>query len=335
GSADVVSGATFKAGTYSLSESSATVTSGYTASQWSCVKNGGAPASGGSITLGLGDSAVCTITNDDVAPTLKLVKTVVNDNGGTKAASDFSFQVNGGAATAFLQDGDSLHGKNNVSVNAGSYSVVEPAVSGYTTGYDGCSGTIANGETKTCTITNDDQAAHLIIVKQVINDNGGGKSASDFSGTITGVTASGGNSWTGTASPGVDKALTSVGSYSVTEGVHAGYDVSYSTDCAGTIALGQTKTCTVTNDDVQPKLTVTKVVVNDNGGTKKVSDFPLFVDSGSVISGQQGTFSAGAHTVSEAGDAAYAAAIGGDCASDGSITLNPGDVKQCTITNDD
>ena len=29
------------------------------------------------------------------------------------------------------------------------------------------------GETKTCTVTNDDQAAKLTVIKHVINDNGG------------------------------------------------------------------------------------------------------------------------------------------------------------------
>jgi len=101
------------------------------------------------------------------------------------------------------------------------------------------------------------------------------------------------------------------------------------------IESGRTTTCTFTNAPVRPKLTVTKVVVNDNGGTKVVSDFPLFVGSTSVTSGVQNTFDAGAYTVSETGDPGYSATITGDCASDGSITLALGDVKSCTITNDD
>jgi hypothetical protein len=40
------------------------------------------------------------------------------------------------------------------------------------------------------------------------------------------------------------------GSYSVSESGPAGYNASLSSDCAGSIALGQTKTCTITNDDV-------------------------------------------------------------------------------------
>ena len=78
---------------------------------------------------------------------------------------------------------------------------------------------------------------------------------------------------------------------------------------------------------------MTKVVVNGATGTAVVSDFPLFVDGGGVTSGDENAFSAGAHTVSETEDPGYSAAITGDCAADGSITLALGDVKSCTITN--
>ena len=50
-------------------------------------------------------------------------------------------------------------------------------------------------------------------------------------------------------------------------------------DCTGTIAIGETKTCTVTNDDIAPKLIVNKVVNNDNGGTATRGDFTLDVDA--------------------------------------------------------
>ena len=64
------------------------------------------------------------------------------------------------------------------------------------------------------------------------------------------VTASGGNSFAGSES-GVTKTLLSVGSYSVSEAAVLGYALkSLSGDCAGVIALGEHKTCTVTNDDV-------------------------------------------------------------------------------------
>ena len=45
-----------------------------------------------------------------------------------------------------------------------------------------------------------------------------------------------------------------------------------------TVALGGQATCTITNDDIAPKLHLRKVVVNDNGGTKTVADFTLTAD---------------------------------------------------------
>jgi hypothetical protein len=66
GATPVISGGTFKADTYALSETGGP--SGYTASQFSCVKNGGGAVLGSSITLAPGDTATCTITNNDIAP---------------------------------------------------------------------------------------------------------------------------------------------------------------------------------------------------------------------------------------------------------------------------
>ena len=83
------------------------------------------------------------------------------------------------------------------------YSVGE---SGGPSGYSasstaGCS--IANaalGSSYTCTITNDDQAATLTVIKHVVNDNGGRATASAW--TLT-VSSSNGGSGTGSA-PGAE-----------------------------------------------------------------------------------------------------------------------------------
>ena len=45
-----------------------------------------------------------------------------------------------------------------------------------------------------------------------------------------------------------------------------------------TVGLGGEATCTITNDDIAPKLHLRKVVVNDNGGTATVADFTLTAD---------------------------------------------------------
>ena len=86
------------------------------------------------------------------------------------------------------------------------------------------------------------------------------------------------------------------------------------------------------------KLTVFKQIVNDNGGNNVTGDFQLQV-VGTVVtnvtSGVQTTFAADNYIVTETGVSGYVASFSGDCDASGQITLNPGDVKTCTITNND
>jgi hypothetical protein len=187
---------------------------------------------------------------------LIVIKHVINDNGGSATASQFTMTINGVTATG----GNSFPGAEspgtNKEVTPGSYSVTETGPSGYSASVSAdCSGTIAAGQTKTCTITNNDDAAHLIVIKHVVNANGGKAKASQFTMKINGVTATGGNSFPGAESPGTDKVVTP-GSYTVTETGPSGYILVPSADCAGTIALGQTKTCTMLNHDIAPRLTI-------------------------------------------------------------------------------
>ena len=94
--------------------------------------------------------------------TLTITKVVINDHGGSKAASDFSFSVNGAAPVAFEGDGS-----NMLSVPAGTYNVTEPPVPGYAASLSGCSNIVlAAGDSATCTITNDDvlpAAINLVV----------------------------------------------------------------------------------------------------------------------------------------------------------------------------
>lgn len=175
------------------------------------------------------------------APQLTVTKVVVNDNGGTKVVSNFPIFIDGDSVTSGVAN----------TTTAGLHTVSETSDPGYTSIISGdcaTNGTItlATGDVKTCTITNNDNAAHLIVIKNVVNDNGGSSLPSDFSTTISGVTTATPTA-PGVASPGVDNTLTSVGAYSVDEGAHVGYDRTLSSGCVGTIALGETKTCTITN----------------------------------------------------------------------------------------
>ena len=137
-----------------------------------------------------------------------------------------------------------------------------------------------------------------------------------------------------------------VGSYDLSEnGGPDGYSASDWVCVGGTqddsdtimLALDETATCTISNDDISPTLTVVKTIVNNNGGTvTNPNTFNLKVDGDSVLHNATNSFDAGNHTVSEDGLAGYQpGSRGGDCNPDGSITLSPGEHAICTITNDD
>lgn len=100
--------------------------------------------------------------------------------------------------------------------------------------------------------------------------------------------------------------------------------------------------CTITNDDIDVvvpdptgHLTVTKIVVNDDDGDAEVSDFPLFVDNTSVVSGASNEFDVGTYTVSETNSNGYTATFSGDCNENGSVTITEDSDLECIITNDD
>jgi uncharacterized repeat protein (TIGR01451 family) len=342
GTTPVVSGTGFKADTYTLGENGGP--SGYIAGTYSCVKNNGAPVVGNSISLALGDSATCTIVNDDIPATITLNKVVINTFGGTAVAGSFTLLVDGSGVTQGVA--------NNVVSNIG-HTINENQLAGYEfvsiTGDALCplvlggSVTLNEGQNITCTITNHDVAAHLIVIKHVINDNGGSKDAADFSTTISGVSTANPTA-VGVESPGVDNTLTSVGSYSIDEGAHDGYTKTLSTDCTGTIALGQTKTCTITNDDISPTLKLVKNVTNDNGGTKVAADWTLSAAGTGGFSdlGNSTTFhsvNAGiAYSLSESNVAGYTAGswnCDGGSLSNGAVTLGLNQNVTCSITNND
>jgi hypothetical protein len=288
--------------------------------------------------IAVGQTKTCTITNDDIQPKLTVIKHVINDNGGTSTAANFTMSVTGSSPSPGSFPGAEAPG-TTVALDSGTYSVAETGPSGYTESDSAdCSGSIAIGETKTCTITNDDVQPKLVVIKHVINDNGGTATASAFTMSVTGIAANPA-SFPGAESPGTNVAL-NAGSYNVTESGPTGYTASSTPSCTGSIAVGQTKTCTFTNDDIQPKLTVIKHVNNDDGGPNNASDFTMNVTGnspspasfpGAESPGTNVALNAGSYSVDEAAMAGYAKSLGAGCS--GSIAI--GQTKSCTITNDD
>jgi hypothetical protein len=292
GAGGVSSGATFSAGTYTLSESG--TVAGYTnGTTYSCVKNGAAPVSGNSITLANGDTATCRIRNDDIAPSLTLVKQVVSDNGGTATASQWTLIANGGPTPISGAGGVS----SGATFRAGTYTLSETGtVYGYANGttyscvkngasaVSGNSIALAVGDTATCTIINNDIGGTIIIIKNAKPANG------SFS-----FTANGPNSYTNTfaltgstASDGNKKTLSGlyIGNYTVQESMQLGWlltGIGGSTDpntpLACTVNTGGTSTGTgsLTTRTATINLkngdTVTCVFENTGNGATRTQGF--------------------------------------------------------------
>jgi hypothetical protein len=321
----VTSGGNFVPGTYVLSENGGP--SGYSASTWSCV--GGTQINTTTIEVAQDEKATCTITNNDIAPTLKVVKTVINDNGGTIIDKNaFGLRVDGASV---------LHNITNT-FDAGNHFVSEVGLAGYAPGDWGGScnpnGTInlALGQTAVCTITNNDIAPTLKVVKTVVNDNGG---------TVTNPNSFGLRVDGGSVQNNATNVFT-VGNHTVSEIGLAGYQAGvWGGDCNANglinLELGEVATCTITNDDISPTIRVVKTIINDNGGKiTNPNDFKLKVDGGAVLNNVKNEFDVGNHVVSETNLPDYKAGVwGGDCNPDGSITLALDQDAICTITNDD
>ncbi len=305
---------------------------------------------------------VCTVTNHQQPQpeaSFTLFKNLINDHGGTAASSAWTLNAvlkagSAGSCTAVgfsgSDSGSGAIGSLSVSDNAGQcvYELSETGgpASGYTASDWLCTGdvslfgseiTIGSGGGR-CSITNDDVGPSLTLMKQVVNDNGGTLLPTDWELTASGPTPISG---AGGASSG---AAFSAGTYILSELGPANYAAS-GWSCVGggdqdgnsiTLIVGESAVCMISNDDIQPLLTLVKNVTNDNGGVLTVGDFPLFVDNTSVVSGVPNGFDVGTYTASEAIQAGYEAGTwSGDCAADGTIHLAIGDDKTCALINDD
>ena len=248
----------------------------------------------------------CTFTNAQRRAGLTLVKTVVNDNGGTAVAADFQASI----------DGTNVAWGTAVDLPAGAHAAAETGLPGYAAGSWGgdCAAdgsiTLAPGQAATCTITNDDVAPSLALVKQVVNDNGGTATPADFTLSADGPTPISG---AGGATSG---ATFAAGTYALSETALPGYAAG-AWSCVGgeqldaasvSIALGEAVTCTIVNDDRPGGLFLAKRVVNDNGGTATAADFTLRAGALSVPGSAAGalvTDQAGTYALSETSLAGY------------------------------
>jgi hypothetical protein len=290
---------------------------------------------GANVTGGTYDTAPASFTvnvNGGVTPppavngNLTVIKHVVNAYGGTNVAGDFTMLVDGHDPSSTSFPGNEAG--TVITLKPGQYDISETGPFGYAATYSAdCTGHITTTAIQ----------PQLQVVKHVINDNGGSLAAAAFTMNLTGTNL------TSSTFPGNEAGTTvglDVGAYGVTESGSVDYAGTLSADCSGTIGLGETKTCTVTNDDIVPHIRVIKHVINDNTGTKTASGFTMQVSAvnpdqtsfpGADGSGVLVRVDAGSYTVSEILDPGYDVTYSADCT--GSIQINQ--IKTCVITNDD
>jgi hypothetical protein len=274
--------------------------------------------------------------------TLTVRKVMVNENGGTKEPQDFSFSVNGGAPIAFEADGS-----NVLALAAGTYSVAETPAADYTPSYANCSDVVlAAGESATCTITNADTAAFTATADTTKPIYTGGEVVTMTAHVINGglpvsgarvsfdalkpngvnhvlLTATTNASGDASASFISGSGSSSIGTYHLTATVTSG---SLSTRAYATFAV----------EKPAATLIVTKVVVNDNGGSKVASDFSFSVNGAAAVPFESDgsnalSVPAGTYTVTEPASAGYSASLS-NCSN---IVLASGGSATCTVTNDD
>ena len=223
-----------------------------------CVDNDTAQAVTHPVTLDEGQSVTCTITNDDLAPGLTVIKKVINDDGGKAQPSDFQLYVN----DETVDQGVALDVDSNTE-----YTVTEDQLPGYTqVGDVSCVDNetqeavdhpvvLGEGDSVTCTITNNDNVPALILVKDVINDDAGVAEPGDFQLRLNGLLAG----------QGVVLVVVANTEYTVTEDQVAGYLQEGDVSCIDngtqlavahpvTLDEGQSVTCTITNNDIPDEI---------------------------------------------------------------------------------
>ena len=113
-----VTNAAVQVGTYDLTEDGPP---GYTASNWVCT--GASETTAASVTLELGDTATCTITNTPIPPRLTLVKTVNDPDGiGDAVNTDWELTADGPVTITGPTETAAV---TNAAVQVGTYDLTE------------------------------------------------------------------------------------------------------------------------------------------------------------------------------------------------------------------
>ncbi|UUI72676.1 VWA domain-containing protein [Cellulomonas xiejunii] len=362
--ADGVTAVEVFAGTYALSES---FVDGFDAGTWTCEAANGDPVTvdQGSVTLANGADVTCSITNTALPATLTLAKLVNNDDGGTAQPRDVVLTATGPAETHTGLTGDDEI--TTVPVTVGDYVLSEGDLPGYTAGDWTCSTeqgevpvdenstvSVGTGQDVACSVLNEDQPATLTLTKDVGNDHGGTAEPADWT-----LTAAGPTTVTGTSgSDAVTGAEVNAGAYALSEADGPADYTAGAWSCEGgslsgstvTVTNGEDVTCTIVNTFDAPRLTLVKVVLNEQGGTAVPEDWTLRAAGPETVSGATRGATVtdvpvepGRYTLSELDGPEGYTSEGWECEdADGPVALDgdvvdlaAGDATTCTVTNTD
>ena len=347
-----ITDATVNAGTYSLGEAGP---AGYTG-RWSCSPGA---LTGSTLAVATGDDVTCVATNDDRPAHLTLIEHSVNDNGGTARPSDWTLTATGPTPITGHSGDPTV---TDIPVDPGSYRLAEArGPAGYAQSPWVCRGgfqevpggpvLLGNGQSATCTVTNDDRPATLTLITQVANGSSGGSATpGQWTTSAAGPTSISGQG----NSPAVTDQTIDAGSYLLSEsGGPRGYAAG-SWSCAGgtlahnrlTVTPGADVVCTIVDSAQQPALTLIKLVHDGGSGVATPGTaWQLSAVGPRTISGVTGSAAVtrvplpvGTYDLTESGPAGFRSSdwlcTGADgFTPGGTVTLSLGDHASCTSTS--
>ena len=278
-----------------------------------------------------------------------------NTTGDQTPAANWEFDVNGSPSNPSPVTTDVNGQTPAVDVDPGTYSVNETSQVGYEvvgakcyknqevigswqTGGSSVTGvTVGATDIVSCVFINTLNQGSLIVKKVVVNDNGGKLEADDFGFKING------GSTIAFEADGRNDVVVTAGIYTVTEPTETGYTTTYDNCTDVVVPIAGDATCTITNNDRAPSLTLNKNLVDNYGGGYNETAWTLFANGPTSFSGVSGiasdsSFEAGSYELSEEGPDAPGFIMGDwDCGdvnlTDSTLVINLGDNIICTVTN--
>jgi len=316
------------------------------------------------------DDISCTITNGRKSASLRLAKAwsnaAVNDiaslsstglinNASLNSIANAASETDTGATVTVYAGETATLAEVLDGGNSGQYSASAWSCSGGTlTGNSVAINAADAGTTITCTITNTRATRTVTVAKSLSPSGDSGKFTLQINSNPVAIDVGNGGSG---STVGVPVGSTvNVAEIAGTGTVLADYVSSLS--CSGVSGVSGTTTgsftlpdndvtCTFTNTRNTATLTLTKTVVNDNGGTTLATAWTLSASGPTPISGATGsaavtnaTVDLGTYTLAESGPGDYlqtglACSGAADTNPSDGLTLAAGEAVSCQFTNDD